>query len=620
MYDLCAVVGSALIALQLRFDYFRWEILTVHMTSTPVVLCTYLLVFSAFRLYRYRWPFAGVEVFWSVLLANVIATGLGGIWQLYLDSERLPFSILVMMCILSTALIGGQRVLLRTIERWRGRGCHDHTTTRWHEEPKRTVILGGERSASEVLTALGNERSGRYDVIGILDPDTRHHGTYLRGIKILGDWELLHDLVRRHAIDEVIIAMQNGASAQLREYVLACCRHKVAVRTVPVTTEWLQNPSASRRHLRAETICPDDLLHRQPIKISQQDFDAYIGGKRILVTGAGGSIGSELCRQISRHNPALLILLGHGENSIHQINMELQHAYPELAACTVAVIADVRDVKRIDYVINQFKPQVIFHAAAHKHVPLMEGNIAEAINNNIAGSRNVIRAASAHQVERFVLISTDKAVNPSSVMGATKFLCEELVRAESARSDTCFLTVRFGNVLGSRGSVLPAFQEQILHGGPVRVTHPEMRRYFMTIPEAVSLVLCAGSIGCTGQLFVLDMGQPVRIVRLAEDLIRLSGLVPYRDIEIAYCGLRPGEKLTEELFTESEQRQTCTQERLLVVNRPQYIDAGILDQVIDELLVIAQQHDDRALYEQLTEIIPTFQAGNMEATPPLKAA
>ncbi|OPZ82171.1 MAG: UDP-N-acetyl-alpha-D-glucosamine C6 dehydratase [bacterium ADurb.Bin429] len=381
---------------------------------------------------------------------------------------------------------------------------------------------------------------------------------------------------------------------------------------VPVLSELLRNPAAARNRLRLHEVHTEDLLHRPPVELGHPEVRAAFTGKRILVTGAGGSIGSELCRQIAGMNPALLVLLGHGENSVVATQRELAQRCPELALCLVPVICDVRDASRVEHIVRHYRPHVIFHAAAHKHVPLMEENVAEATSNNIGGTRGVARAAIRAGVERMVLISTDKAVNPTSVMGATKFLCEEIVRAEAERGGTGFITVRFGNVLGSRGSVLPLFQEQIALGGPLTITHPEMVRYFMTIPEAASLVLHAGAIGESGSLYVLDMGKPVRIMDLAENLIRLSGLEPYRDIDIAVCGLRPGEKLAEELFTETERDHMSAQGRMFAVPRPAYLAADDLDAVLDDLLALAGTHDDEAVRNRLGELIPAFERWRRE--------
>ena len=606
VYDLLAIAAAVSLALALRFDTWRFDYLMAHHGSLPFVLASYLFVYFCFNLYHYHWQYAGVETLWSIFFANVLGTALGTIWQLLLDGKTLPASIIILTCLLATGLVGAQRMLLRMASSYFARLRQQKEGQPWDEQPKRTVILGDGHCAVEVLVALDKDRGKRYEIIGILDDDPRYHGSILRGHRILGELEMLNDLLRRRAVDEVIIALPDTDSERMREFVLACCRHKVAVRVVPMIAKLLDNPSAARGRLRVQDISVEDLLHRAPLPSMPQDWGHYVTGARVLVTGAGGSIGSELCRQVCRMNPALLVLLGHGENSIHTIEQELKHTFPELAACIIPVICDIRDARRLNTIVAQHRPRILFHAAAHKHVPMMEENAVEAVTNNIGGTRNVIRAASAHHVERMVLISTDKAVQPSSIMGASKFFCEELLCAEASRSRTCFLAVRFGNVLGSRGSVLPTFQEQIMRGGPVTVTHKEMRRFFMTIPEAVSLVLQAGSSEQSGTLFVFDMGQPVRILDLAEDVIRLSGLEPYQDIRIEFCGLRSGEKLTEALFTASEEQVATRQGRLFVVHRPQYIAIDQLDSLIEDLLDIAGRSDERAVRARLLDLLPTL--------------
>jgi len=606
VYDLGAVVASITLAIIFRFDHFRPEFLVKHLVSLPLVLATYLAAFIGFRLYRYWWRFASVELFWSIVMANLIAGAVSVFWQVYFDGEFMPRSITAMTFILATTFIGVQRLLLRVISARRQDDKQAPSEAPWDVEPKRTIVLADDHSVIEVLAALEKD-SRRYSVLGVLVDDPRHHGTFLRGYQVLGPLNRLHDHLHRHDVDEVIIAIPETRGDELRQYVLACTRHKVAVRVVPVLARLLDNPSNSRGRLRMEDIRIEDLLHRAPALADLRDFGQYLTGRRVMVTGAGGSIGSELCRQISHMDPERIIMLGHGENSIFEIGQELRHAFPHLADRMVNVICDVRDAQRLNTIFAQYAPEILFHAAAHKHVPLMEANIAEAVSNNVGGSRNVVRAASRHGVERMVLISTDKAVNPTSIMGATKFLCEEVARAESPRGDTRFLTVRFGNVLGSRGSVLPTFQQQIMFGGPVTVTHPEMRRFFMTIPEAVSLVLKAGAGERSGNLFVLDMGDPVRILDLAEDIIRFSGLEPYRDIAIEFCGLRPGEKLFEELLSDVEANTVRSEGKLMVVHRPQYLPPAELDRRVAALLHAARRNNDEELRDMLKDIFPSLE-------------
>ena len=357
----------------------------------------------------------------------------------------------------------------------------------------------------------------------------------------------------------------------------ACKDLKVRMKTLPGVYE-LVDGKVSVKQLRDIQI--EDLLGREPVDLDLDQIGAYLAGQTVLVTGAGGSIGSEICRQITRFKPKAIILLGHGENSIFEIEQELKRRHP--GQRTVAVIADVRDEHRIDRVFEEYKPDVVFHAAAHKHVPLMEANPEEALTNNVFGTRNVARSADSHGAKRFVMISTDKAVNPVSVMGMSKRAAEMVVQAIGSTSRTKFMAVRFGNVLGSRGSVVPMFRKQIAEGGPVTVTHPDMTRYFMTIPEAVQLVIQAGAMGKGGEVFVLDMGEPIKITRLAEEIIRLSGMEPGKDMEIVYTGVRPGEKLFEEILT-TEEVATATKHKKVFMAKDAEPDVEILRATMREM-------------------------------------
>jgi FlaA1/EpsC-like NDP-sugar epimerase len=353
----------------------------------------------------------------------------------------------------------------------------------------------------------------------------------------------------------------------------------------------------------------EDLLGREPVKVNLEEMAGYLAGRVALVTGAGGSIGSELCRQIARFGPKKLVLLGHGENSIYNIHQELSARYPELDL--VPAIVDVRDAPAVRRVFKVHQPGAVFHAAAHKHVPLMEENALEAVKNNVLGTLYVARAAREYNAHTFVLISTDKAVNPVSIMGATKRVAEMIVQEMAAQGKTRFVAVRFGNVLGSRGSVLPLFKKQIAGGGPVTVTHPEMTRYFMTIPEAVQLVIQAGAMARGGEIFVLDMGEPVKIVELAETMIRLSGFEPGEDIEIVYTGLRPGEKLSEELFARTEKVDATRHERIFVA-RPETVNAGKLDRFLNIISNPAWIPDERELVNALRSVVPEFRRGGVQ--------
>jgi FlaA1/EpsC-like NDP-sugar epimerase len=416
-------------------------------------------------------------------------------------------------------------------------------------------------------------------------------------------------VVQRHQIQRIIVAMPSAPFGRLQEIAAACQKTGVSTYNLPGIYQLL---AGHKSVSRTPQIDITQLLRRQPVHIDETEVAASLTGARVLVTGAGGSIGRELCRQIARFNPAKIILLGHGENSIFEIDLDLGLSYPDLVR--QPVIADIRDERRIDWVIENNRPDVIFHAAAHKHVPLMEASIGEAMANNVLGTRNLLAAAEQHGVERFVLISSDKAVNPTSVMGATKRLAELLVAGAARRSGRRYIAVRFGNVLGSRGSVIPVFQQQIAGGGPVTVTHPDMYRYFMTIPEAVQLVLQAAVLGRRGEVFVLDMGQPVRILDLANDLIRLSGLEPGRDIKINFTGLRPGEKLVEELFLEREDYKRTKHPRIFVASGEGTTEAPMLEQTVLELVSLTQQgrfyngdEGMRLLLPQICQLIDSFQ-------------
>jgi FlaA1/EpsC-like NDP-sugar epimerase len=598
--DLALFVLALLFATAFRFEAF------LPPDPYPDVLGWYFVItlplkvfcFVAAGLYRRMWRFAGLVDFQRLLLATGMAGIIGfvvGGWALPVLGVipvRVPLSILALDALLTTALTAFPRFMTRLFTR---RALHALSG-----QPPRRVLIAGAGAAGDLVARdlLAHPSTGMLPV-GFLDDSPTKQGLRLQGLPVLGRLPDLARVAADHGVDEVIIAMPSATGQVIRAVLESAQAVKVPARTVPSLKEVMSG------RLRVTSLRPvqiEDLLRREPVQTAMDQVRALIRGRRVLVTGAGGSIGSELCRQIVDAGPSRLILLGHGENSIFTINAELQGRCA--AGVVVPVIADVRDTGRILDVMRMHRPAIVFHAAAHKHVPLMEWNVPEAVSNNVLGTRNLLEAAAESGVAHFVLVSTDKAVKPTSVMGATKRVAELLVQDCAERHGRNYFSVRFGNVLGSRGSVVPNFLQQIEAGGPVTVTHPEMRRYFMTIPEAVQLVLQATVLGQGGDVFVLDMGEPIKIVDLARDLIRLSGLEVGRDIDIKFTGVRPGEKLYEELFFGSEMASPTPHPKILRA-RHEPLPADLAD-AIDVLLTASKEGTDSELRAQLLEMVPDY--------------
>jgi FlaA1/EpsC-like NDP-sugar epimerase len=539
--DLALIVISVMGSFALRLDVGQ---LPYYFPAT-LVMCAVALAIKVptyyfFGLYRRLWIYASTHELRLITVAVTTASVITAAAMLVLLSTGLvvpgmPRSALGIDWLLSLVLIGGSRFALRVL------------TEQWSPPRKgstrRALIIGAGDAGALVVREL--QRSGLLNLtpVGLLDDDSTKQNQEIHGVPVIGYISDLPEVLENRAVDEVIFAIPSAPGRVVRLVNDACRLKGIPSRTMPGIYE-LIGGRVSVNRLREVDIT--DLLRREPTQVNDAMIGEVLSGKRILVTGAGGSIGQELCRQIARWNPAELTLLGHGENSIFEAVLELRDSFPELAL--IPVIADVKDRRRLEAILKAHRVEVIFHTAAHKHVPLMQANVVEAVVNNVFGTENVVEAALSANVNRLVLISTDKAIRPANVYGATKRLAEMIVLDGARRTGAAFSVVRFGNVLGSRGSVIPLFKRQIAAGGPVRITHPEMERYFMTIPEAVHLVLQAASMGRGGEAFLLEMGEQVRIVDLAADLIRLSGLEPGRDIEIEFTGVRPGEKLSEELW------------------------------------------------------------------------
>jgi FlaA1/EpsC-like NDP-sugar epimerase len=599
--DVVLFTASVLIANALRFEGLDWPAAYQRTALAYLVLGLplKLAVLWSVGVYRRLWRYAGMSEVERLILGSTISGAvclvLGAVILPVsgLTAVRVPIAVLFLDGLLTAAFATGPRLAVRAV----GRGRH-----RAVRSGRRALIVGaGAAGEMIVKELLGHPQLG-LNPIGFVDDDHSKHGHRLNNLPVLGPLSKLKAFVLAHGIEEVVIAMPQAPGATLRQVVRAALEAGVKARTIPAMFDIISGKVtiASLRQVEIQ-----DLLRREPIQTDLDQVRLLATGETVLVTGAGGSIGSELCRQLARLDPSQILVLGHGENSIFDILAELSDHFPTVHV--VPVIADVRDRERLRQVFERYRPYAVFHAAAHKHVSLMEENVAEAVTNNVLGTKNIAELSAEFTVEHLVMISTDKAVRPSNVMGATKRVAEQIVQDVAETHDRNFVVVRFGNVLGSRGSVVPIFLRQIQAGGPVTITDPEMRRYFMTIPEAVQLVLQAGAIGKGGEVFVLDMGEPVKIVDLAADLVRLSGLEVGSDIEIRFIGTRPGEKLYEELFFNSENAIPTDHPKVLRAKNGT-LPVG-LNRVVDQLIDYAQRGlADNELRELLSRLAPDFGA------------
>lgn len=577
---LSGVSGLGGSELQPQYDrLFRYTLL--------VVVAIKLLVFIASRFYTKWWRFTSMRdlqsVVVAVLVGSLLVTTVLALWHPVHRGPRevvvgLPRGVLVLDFFITLTLIGGARFLVRSLVERPGRA--DLVARRGRE----VLICGAGDAGNTLLRDIQRNRSLGYIPVGLIDDDPRKAGLRVQGVRVLGSREDLKSILKETKLDEVLIAMPSAPGSVRREITDACRAAGVKCLTLPSLNELIAG-EVTVRMLRDVSV--EDLLGRAPVRIEFERVSRYLNGKTVLVTGAGGSIGSELCRQVLRAGPAALIMIDHAENNLFEIDRQVSGR-----GRTVPIIADCRDHDLMERLLVEHRPSIVFHAAAYKHVPMMELNPLQAVDNNALATASLTELASIHGVERFCLISTDKAVEPKTIMGATKALGERIVESRDRRSATRFAAVRFGNVLGSSGSVVPIFRQQIAAGGPVTVTDAEMTRYFMTIPEAVQLVIEATGIADGGDIFVLDMGDPVRIMDLAENMIRLSGREPGRDIAIEVVGIRPGEKLHEELFNLDEHVQTTRYGRILRATRPALdpvaIRVGLICSVSGSTLVIAQ--------------------------------
>jgi FlaA1/EpsC-like NDP-sugar epimerase len=611
LLDAILVTIAPIVAYALRFEGWTWpaEHQATAVRFIGLAVPVQLAIFHRFGLYRRLWRFASVRelerIFVAGLCAALAAALLGGLALplSHLSAIRVPILVLFTSGLLGIALIATPRLLIRMS------GPRANYRRRQSDSFRRVLIAGAGAAGEMVLRELRANHELEMQPVGFVDDDPLKRGLQLSDLPIFGVTAEIPRIVERERIDEIFIAMPGAAGQTVRRIVRHAFDAGVKTRTVPGIFEILSG-RVSVSAFREVQI--EDLLRREPVQADLAAVSTLATGRTVLVTGAGGSIGSELCRQLLALGPSKLVILGHGENPIFDILNELRSKNP--AVPVTPVIADIRDRERIRHVFEQHRPFAIFHAAAHKHVPLMEENAIEAVTNNVIGTKNVVDAAVACGTEHLVLISTDKAVRPPNVMGATKRIAEYVVHNAAVRHRRNFVAVRFGNVLGSQGSVVPTFVKQIKAGGPVTVTHPDMRRYFMTIPEAVQLVLQAGALGKGGELFMLDMGEPVRIVDLARDMIRLCGLEEGADIEIKFTGMRPGEKLYEEMFFSHEVAEPTEHPKILRARNGHQGDGE--DELIAKLIDVARSTgDERQLRKLLMELVPDFTNGRARPAP-----
>ena len=555
------------------------------------------IIYYFFGVYRRVWRYASIRE--MILLLSAVSVASVAVSALMISLYALkafagfPRSVLAIDWLLSFLVIGAFRFGLRLLS---------ESTTKFNGDQSRqksVLIIGAGDAGAIVVRELEKNPQLNMRAIGFLDDDPEKLKKQIHGVQVLAPISELGHMIKTRPVDEVILSIPSAPGMVVRQVAETCQAYHIPFRTMPGIYELLGGQVNVNR-LREVNI--DDLLRREPAHINTTAIGSNMENRTVLITGAGGSIGRELCRQIAQYSPEQLLLLGHGENSIFEALLELKDTYPELPL--IPIIADVRDLPRLQVVFEKYHPQVVFHTAAHKHVPLMEINVEEAITNNILGTRNVVKVCESFDVERLVMISTDKAIRPINAMGATKRFAEMLVLDAAQRTGKSFSVVRFGNVLGSRGSVVPRFKRQIANGGPVTITHPDMKRYFMTIPEAVHLVLQASMMGISGETFVLNMGQQVKILDLAQDLIRLSGLEPGKDIEIVPLGIRPGEKLSEDLWDEGFAFSQTDHPDVYKVESDDSLGSENLNAAVDTLLELAEHGETDRIIRFIEEKIP----------------
>lgn len=592
--DIFLVNAAYLLAVNItHLDKFT-EVVTTYTNDCIVVSLVYLISFVVFKMYNSLWHLTGTDEFLLAVGGNILA-GVITIGYTRIIGHTIPLNVCVLGTILATILVLGYRVLYRVYRR-----SMLYIPYRSAKDQKRVMIIGAGSAGTMIINEMMARRELKYNPVVLVDDSPDKLGRRISGIKVEGGREDISQLVVEKEIDTILIAIPTIDEEDKREIINICKGTGCKVQIIPGIYEIISGEASVSKIKDVEL---EDLLGRDKVTLDNNGISNYITHKTILVTGGGGSIGSELARQIAEFAPKQLILFDIYENNVYDIQNELRFEYPELNL--KVLIGSIRDEERLEELFSTYDINVVFHAAAHKHVPLMEDSPKEAVKNNVFGTLNLARISQKYNIDKFVLISTDKAVNPTNIMGATKRACEMIVQAFDKISDTEFVAVRFGNVLGSNGSVIPLFKKQIKNGGPVTVTHKNITRYFMLIPEAAQLVLQAGAFAKGGEIFVLDMGKPVKIYDLACDLIRLSGFEPNQDVKIKVTGLRPGEKLYEELLMSEEGLQNTTHKKIYI-GKPIYKEFDILKNQLNDLRDIIENDSEEALCQKMMEVVPTY--------------
>lgn len=599
IYDVASVLAASFLAIVMRYE-FEYELIPDYFLETilrflPFNIIFTIIIFYFFRLYHSLWAFAGENELQNIIVSCFLSSAVNGVGLFFVKvyNRAVPNSYYFMYCFLLITFTFVSRFSYRFLR-----------STKHKQQNKkndiRVMIIGAGEAGNSIIKEIVNSNYSTMTIGCIIDDDPKKWGNFIQGIKVVGGRDKILECVDVYGIDEIFIAIPSASKKMIRELLEICKESECKLRSLPGMYQ-LVNGEVNVSQLRDVEV--EDLLGRDPIRVDLDSILGYVSNKVVLVTGGGGSIGSELCRQIAQHKPKKLILLDIYENNAYEVQQELLHRHPELDL--LVLIASVRNTNRMNSIFETYKPQIVYHAAAHKHVPLMETSPNEAVKNNVFGTWKTAQAAAYYGTEKFVMISTDKAVNPTNIMGASKRICEMIIQTFNRHYDTEFVAVRFGNVLGSNGSVIPLFKKQISQGGPVTVTHPDIIRYFMTIPEAVSLVLQAGAYARGGEIFVLDMGEPVKILDLAKNLIRLSGYKVGEDIEIEFTGLRPGEKLYEELLMEEEGLQD-TANSMIHIGKPIELDEMTFFKQLKDLKEESKNESADIRY-LIQKIVPTYQ-------------